>query len=202
MDFKGKNFADIDREARQKRKNVFPVLHVAPGRPAPAVKLSLRALSLGLLLPLAGCGRGAVTATAPAPVAQTPAAKAPARADEVPVYGYEVVNVLPHDPAAFTQGLLYRDGAFFESTGLNGQSSLRKVDLKTGKDVELTHEGSIDDQIAWLDNDTLAYGVGEEAMEVPADGSAPPKLLLRSAVNPSRVPDAASAAPTTAVPAS
>lgn len=76
------------------------------------------------------------------------------------------------------------------------------LDLKTGKDVELTHEGSIDDQIAWLDNDTLAYGVGEEAMEVPADGSAPPKLLLRSAVNPSRVPDAASAAPTTAVPAS
>jgi hypothetical protein len=61
------------------------------------------------------------------------------------------------------------------------------VDLKSGKDVELTHEGSIDDQIAWLDADTLAYGNGEESFSVPADGSAPPKLMLKSAVNPSRV---------------
>jgi protease II len=61
------------------------------------------------------------------------------------------------------------------------------LDLKTGKDVELTHEGSIDDQIAWIDDDTLAYGNGEETFSVPADGSAPPKVMLKSAVNPSRV---------------
>ncbi len=57
----------------------------------------------------------------------------PASPKEVPVYGYEVVNTWPHDPNAFTQGLIYRDGFLFESTGLVGQSSLRKVDLKTGK---------------------------------------------------------------------
>jgi glutaminyl-peptide cyclotransferase len=50
-----------------------------------------------------------------------------------PVYGYEVVNVYPHDREAFTQGLLYRDGVLFESTGLNGRSTLRKVRLETGE---------------------------------------------------------------------
>lgn len=50
-----------------------------------------------------------------------------------PVHGYEVVNVFPHDRDAFTQGLLFRDGVLYESTGLNGRSSLRKVELETGK---------------------------------------------------------------------
>lgn len=50
-----------------------------------------------------------------------------------PVYTYRVINTYPHDPAAFTQGLLYADGVLYESTGQQGQSSLRKVDLKTGK---------------------------------------------------------------------
>ncbi len=44
-----------------------------------------------------------------------------------------MINTYPHDRGAFTQGLVYLDGAFLESTGLNGQSTLRKVDLKTGK---------------------------------------------------------------------
>ena len=55
------------------------------------------------------------------------------RGQNAPVYGYEVVNVYPHDRDAFTQGLLYRDGVLYESTGLNGRSSLRKVQLETGK---------------------------------------------------------------------
>ncbi len=46
---------------------------------------------------------------------------------------YEVVQVYPHDPEAFTQGLIYLDGFLYESTGLYGQSSLRKVDLETGE---------------------------------------------------------------------
>jgi glutamine cyclotransferase len=50
-----------------------------------------------------------------------------------PVYGYTVVNAYPHDPQAFTQGLIFRDGVLFESTGLNGRSSLRKVRLETGE---------------------------------------------------------------------
>ncbi|MFZ5863142.1 MAG: glutaminyl-peptide cyclotransferase [Nitrospirota bacterium] len=60
-------------------------------------------------------------------------APGPSRTAESPRYGYEVVKVYPHDPTAFTQGLLYRDGFLFESTGLNGQSSLRKVRLETGE---------------------------------------------------------------------
>jgi hypothetical protein len=61
------------------------------------------------------------------------------------------------------------------------------LDLKTGKEVEVNHEGSIDDQIAWMDDKTLAYGVGEEVMQVPADGSAAPREALASATNPNRV---------------
>lgn len=45
---------------------------------------------------------------------------------------WRIVNVYPHDPTAFTQGLLYDNGFLFESTGLNGRSTLRKVELKTG----------------------------------------------------------------------
>lgn len=46
---------------------------------------------------------------------------------------FKVVHEYPHDPKAFTQGLIYLDGALYESTGLNGHSSLRKVQLETGK---------------------------------------------------------------------
>lgn len=50
----------------------------------------------------------------------------------VPVYGYRVVHTYPHDTDAFTEGLFYRDGYLYESTGMIGASSIRKVDLKTG----------------------------------------------------------------------
>jgi glutamine cyclotransferase len=50
-----------------------------------------------------------------------------------PLMTYSVVNRYPHDPKAFTQGLIYRDGFLYESTGLYGKSSLRKVELTTGK---------------------------------------------------------------------
>ncbi len=49
-----------------------------------------------------------------------------------PVVGYRIVNTYPHDPSAFTQGLVFADGVLYEGTGLRGQSSLRKVDLRTG----------------------------------------------------------------------
>jgi glutamine cyclotransferase len=50
-----------------------------------------------------------------------------------PVYTFKIRKSFPHDPAAFTQGLVLQDGALFESTGLYGSSSLRKVDLQTGR---------------------------------------------------------------------
>jgi glutamine cyclotransferase len=49
------------------------------------------------------------------------------------VDGYRVVRVYPHDPSAFTQGLIWVDGHLYESTGLNGSSSIRMVDLWAGK---------------------------------------------------------------------
>jgi len=54
----------------------------------------------------------------------------------LPVYGYRVVNVYPHDRQAFTQGLIWCDGFLYEGTGLHGASSLRKVRLETGRVVE------------------------------------------------------------------
>jgi glutamine cyclotransferase len=49
------------------------------------------------------------------------------------VFGYQIVRVYPHDPDAFTQGLQFVDGALYEGTGLNGRSSIRKVELESGK---------------------------------------------------------------------
>jgi glutaminyl-peptide cyclotransferase len=55
----------------------------------------------------------------------------------VPVYGYKVVRVFPHDPEAFTQGLVFHKGVLYESTGLLGKSTLREVDLETGRPVKM-----------------------------------------------------------------
>lgn len=51
----------------------------------------------------------------------------------IPVYDFTVVRSYPHDPQAFTEGLIYQDGVLYESTGLNGKSSIRKVKLETGQ---------------------------------------------------------------------
>ncbi|CAN5674794.1 glutaminyl-peptide cyclotransferase [soil metagenome] len=63
-------------------------------------------------------------AAAPAP---------PAPNTPLPIDSARIVRTLPHDPAAFTEGLFYRDGFLYESTGQVGESSIRKVDLLTGK---------------------------------------------------------------------
>jgi glutaminyl-peptide cyclotransferase len=54
----------------------------------------------------------------------------------VPEYTYEVVHSYPHDRTAFTEGLFYRDGFLYESTGIEGASSVRKVRLETGEVVQ------------------------------------------------------------------
>ena len=51
-------------------------------------------------------------------------------------YGVKVVAEYPHDAQAYTQGLFWHDGKLYESTGLNGKSSLRIVDLKSGKPLK------------------------------------------------------------------
>jgi len=58
-------------------------------------------------------------------------------ADEKPtVYTYNIINTYPHDIGAYTQGLEFYDGYLYESTGRKGQSSLRKVELESGKVVK------------------------------------------------------------------
>ncbi len=54
-------------------------------------------------------------------------------AAQTPQYGYQVVHVYPHDPTSFTEGLEFRAGYLYESTGLKGHSKLRKIQLETGK---------------------------------------------------------------------
>jgi glutamine cyclotransferase len=55
------------------------------------------------------------------------------------VYTYEIVNTYPHDREAFTQGLEFVGDTLYESTGIKGESSLRKVDYKTGRVVKQTN---------------------------------------------------------------
>ena len=60
-------------------------------------------------------------------------------ADSEPaIYDYKIINSYPHDKNAYTQGLEIHDGLLYESTGQNGRSSLRKVELKTGKVLQKT----------------------------------------------------------------
>ena len=83
----------------------------------------MRVLLLTAILALAACSRGEAG----------PAVLAAPSTEAIPVYGYEVVAAYPHDPDAYTQGLFWLDGALYESTGLEGRSSIRKVDLTTGQ---------------------------------------------------------------------
>tara|TARA_R110002012_G_scaffold302549_2_gene503542 strand:+ start:22641 stop:23438 length:798 start_codon:yes stop_codon:yes gene_type:complete len=72
----------------------------------------------------------ALLLSAPVAAAQTPAPPTTQGAD-IPVYGFEIVHVYPHDPAAFTQGLVFRNGELLESTGRH-PSTVRRVRLEDG----------------------------------------------------------------------
>jgi len=56
--------------------------------------------------------------------------------DNIPVYTYKVVTSYPHDQRAFTQGLVFEDSFLYEGTGIRGQSSLRKVELESGNNLQ------------------------------------------------------------------
>ncbi|MBS1806879.1 MAG: glutaminyl-peptide cyclotransferase [Acidobacteria bacterium] len=93
---------------------------------------SLHSLLFSLLIFISACQGPSV----PTSVAVTSSSPDKAAA-EAPIYTYEVVNTYPHDRTSFTQGLVFDNGIFYESAGLNaahgGHSSLRKVELATGK---------------------------------------------------------------------
>ena len=87
------------------------------------------ALAAGLLAVALPWGVGAQDAAAPPPVtASSTAATAP-----LPVMVAQVVRRLPHDPDAYTEGLFIDHGVLFESTGQEGRSSIRRVELATGR---------------------------------------------------------------------
>jgi glutaminyl-peptide cyclotransferase len=92
-----------------------------------------------------------------------------ASAQETAICSYDVVKTYPHDKNAFTQGLIFDQGELYESTGLQGKSSIRKVDLDTGKVLQIS---SLDDryfgegmtlwqdrliQLTWVSKTGLVY---------------------------------------------
>jgi len=77
-----------------------------------------------LVLAVAGTPAGPASPGAAAPVTESPRALA-----------WDVVRSGPHDPTAFLQGLVWHDGGFFESTGLAGRSTLRRVEWPSGRVV-------------------------------------------------------------------
>ena len=101
------------------------------------------------------------------------AACAPRGHAATPVYGYQVVRTYPHDPNAFTEGLFLRDGFLYESTGLEGASSIRKTVLETGSveneraiSSQFFGEGIIDwkdrlIQLTWKNQVGFVYGIDD-----------------------------------------
>lgn len=80
------------------------------------------ALAALWMLALAACAPPSAPAAAPAVASAA-----------VPVREVRVVAIHPHDPRAFTQGLLFHDGRLYESLGLEGRSSIREVEVATGR---------------------------------------------------------------------
>jgi hypothetical protein len=108
-----------------------------------------------------------------------------------PVSGYRVVNAYPHDPDAYTQGLIYRGGFLYESTGRNGVSTLRKVKLETGAVLQQRHvdsqyfaEGLTEwkgrlFQLTWQSNVAFVYDLA--SFEPAAEPARAEPLYLRVA---------------------
>jgi len=119
-----------------------------------------RALLVAAFFALVGCSR-----PAPAPPAE-------------PIhYSYQVVATYPHDRGAFTQGLVFLNNRLFESTGLNGESTLREDDLATGKVLRqisvpsqyfaegLAIIGSKAYQLTWQDHKGFVYDLATFKLE-------------------------------------
>jgi glutamine cyclotransferase len=143
--------------ARRRRIPLFNLLILLAGLCVAGVALYWR-MALSMRPPAAGlpappAARSAPPATPPLSPLNTARSAPPATLEEltttvhlplaagppaatltpaVQYYTYTVVATYPHDPQAFTQGLVFDNGRLYEGTGLNGRSSLRRVDLETG----------------------------------------------------------------------
>ncbi|MBI2831117.1 MAG: glutaminyl-peptide cyclotransferase [Chloroflexi bacterium] len=125
---------------------LFPYSCSAPQETA----TSKTPLATGTPTPVSTATSTPIQTLAPAPTS-TPPPTSPATPPPAPLptptpsptpetfraYKYRVVNTFPHDPNAFTQGLVFEDGFLYEGTGLVGKSSLRKVELSTGKVLKI-----------------------------------------------------------------
>ena len=88
---------------------------------------------------------------------------------DVPIETFQTVHVYPHDPNAFTQGLVYVDDRLYESTGRNGESSVRRVEVESGRVLQkydlplqyfgegLTDWGSSLVQLTWTSGKAFVY---------------------------------------------
>ena len=109
-----------------------------------------------------------IAAMAAASVCAKPASRAPS----APAFRLKVVRVYPHDRRAFTQGLLFLDGKLYESTGLNGRSTVRRVDLTSGQVEQesrlsaeffgegLARVGQRLIQVTWKNHTALVWDLG------------------------------------------
>ena len=93
--------------------------------------------------------------------------------DKIPVYTYEIVKTFKHDSKAFTQGLVFHNGFLYESTGQKGDSTVRKVEINSGR--VLQKQDLSDDyfaegmtilndriyQVTWQENTAFVYDVND-----------------------------------------
>lgn len=133
----------------------------------------MRFLLLLLVLSTVGCG----PSPAPGNNVNNGVNRNSSPKSTVPVYGYDIVKSYPHDPAAFTQGLVFHNGFLYEGTGGKSgdefYSSLRKVEIETGKVLQKTDlsrdyfgEGItiFNDQIyqlTWREMTAFVYGLND-----------------------------------------
>jgi len=92
---------------------------------------------------------------------------------KIPVYTYEIVKTFKHDSKAFTQGLVFHNGFLYESTGQKGDSTVRKVEINSGR--VLQKQDLSDDyfaegmtvlneriyQVTWQENTAFVYDVND-----------------------------------------
>jgi glutaminyl-peptide cyclotransferase len=124
------------------------------------------------LLALLGCRQPAAPPAQPAQPAVERRAPAPAAPERLRV---RVVATYPHDTGAYTQGLLWHDGTLYESTGQYGESTVRQVELATGRvlrQAELPRQyfgeglalvGSRLVQLTWQEGVALIWGLADVA---------------------------------------
>jgi glutaminyl-peptide cyclotransferase len=160
----------------------LPASELSPGRTSPtgttpAIETSTRPVYPPETVPASGSPPARISPAASVPVVENspvPLSPEPVIPEEtvpgtVPVYTYRIIHAYPHDTAAFTQGLLFDSGFLYEGTGNRGKSSVRKVELETGKVLQIqklpdeyfgegiTLNGETIVQLTWLSNTGLVF---------------------------------------------